>query len=302
MAVDARTSGGDASPVNDALLWRHRTAAGVVVGDGEARPARLGLVGLVRELVESRNALRVFIVSQFRATHRAQALGVFWPIANPLLLTLVLSIVFGRVFPSDVRGYPVFLLLGLVLWNFVSHAWTDATRAFVDHASLLKHTEIPPHVVVVGTVLANAIALGFGSLSLLPLLAFYPESFHLSAALLVLPVVVALVILLTIALGLVTSVLHVLYRDVAYVVDSILLVFFWLTPIIYPLDRLSHGVRRAVLLNPLAAFLCNVRDIVIGGRFPPWSVFGWGAASTVGLTLVSAWLYRRHAHFVADHV
>jgi ABC-type polysaccharide/polyol phosphate export permease len=283
--------------------WRHRTPAGTF---SESAPRRPGLVGtLVRiglELVEHRHALGVFVASQFRATYRAQALGLFWPIANPLLLTIVLSVVLGAVFPSGMDGYPVFLLLGLVVWNFMTHAWTGGTRALVTHTAIVKNTELPPHLVIVGSVGSSAVALGLASLSLLPLLAVYPDSFRLSPALFALPVVLALLFLLAIALSLATSVLHVLYRDVAYVVDSILLVFFWLTPILYPLERVPARLRRILLVNPLAAILSALRDILMGGRLPPAHVFLSGVATTLVLALVGAHLYRRHAPFVSDHV
>lgn len=260
------------------------------------------LVVLVRELALHRHALRVFVEGHFRAKHRAQALGIFWPLANPLLLTLVMSVVFGYVFPQSNAAYPVFLLIGLVLWNFLAHAWTEGTRAFVTNAALVRHTALPSHLVVVGTVLSNGLALGFASLSLVPLVAFYPDAFQLSPALLALPILLALYGILVISVALLSALLHVVYRDVAYVVDSILLLLFWVTPIVYPLDRFPPRVVRWMLVNPLAAIFQGVRDIVMGGRLPPVTLCASATVSTLVVTLVAVHAYRRHAPHVPDHV
>ena len=112
----------------------------------------------------------------------------------------------------------------------------------------------------------------------------------------------ALLLLLVIGLALITAVLDVVYRDVGYVVNSLLLVFFWLTPIVYPLDRVSAPVRRVLLLSPATSILSCLRDVVMGGRFPPLTVFSGALAETLGLLVVGGIVYRRYERTVPDHV
>ncbi len=284
-------------------VFRHRTPKGTFLGDESGQARRLGrLRHFVSEAAEHRHALGVFTLSRFRATYRAQALGLLWPVANPTILMIVMSVFFGLVFPPDVEAYPVFLLLGLVPWHFLSHVWTDGTSCLLHHAAVIKRTSVPAYVVASGTVFSHTFNLGFASLSLLPLIAFYPSAFRVSAAMLLLPIVVFLLVVLGLGLTLISSILNVVYRDVGYIVNSLLLVLFWATPIIYPLTRVPEDVRSFMLLNPMASLIHCVRVIVMEGQVPPAAALG-AAAAVSSLTLaVGVFIYWRFAPVVADHV
>lgn len=287
----------------EAPVFRHRTRSGTTHGD---EPAKVGPVArlrrFVRELRRHEHALSVFTMGRFRATYRAQALGLLWPMANPTILMIVMSVFFGIAFPSELPAYPVFLMLGLVPWHFLSHAWTDGTTCFLHHAEVIKRTSVPAYVVAAGTVFSHVFNLGFAALSLLPLIAIYPEAFHVSLSLVVLPLVIVLLIALGLGLALISAVLNVVFRDVGYIVNSALVVLFWATPIAYPIDRLPGVWKKAMLLNPMASVIHCIRDVVLKGEFPPASVLGAAAASCLGLLALGALIYRRFESEIADHV
>jgi len=284
-------------------VWRHRTAAGTIVGDELDKPSLLAeLRSVVVDFRLQRHAVGVFTQGRFRATYRAQALGLIWPVANPLILMIVISVVFGLVFPTEIPAYPVFLMLGLIPWHFLSHSWTDGTTCFLHHAEVLKRTSVPGYVVAMGTVFAHLYNLGFASLSILPLIALYPSAFQVSFAILFLPIVLGFLIALALGLAILSGVLNVVYRDVGYIVNSALVVLFWATPIMYPLDKLTGIARRLMLLNPMASIIECIRDIIMNGRLPPLGVIAAAAGSSFGILLVGLLLYRRFARELADHV
>jgi len=288
--------------MTSASVWRHRTPRGTIVGDDDAPSTQAELRRFVEELSSNLHALEVFTLGRFRATYRAQALGLLWPMANPTILMIVMSVVFGVVFPSSIPAYPVFLMLGLVPWHFLSHAWTDGTTCFLHHAEIIKRTSVPAYVVVIGTVFSHVLNMGFAALSIVPLIAFYPEAFHVSAALLLLPVVVVLLVALGLGLVLLSAVLNVVYRDVGYVVNSALVVLFWVTPIVYPMGKLAGLSHKAMLLNPMATLIQCVRVIVLEGAMPPPAILGAAAVSSLAVLISGALLYRRFSGVVADHV
>src|SRR5688572_8924214 len=112
-------------------VWRHRTSAGTFIGNELGRRSIWRTLSTaVQDIRDQRHAIAVFTQGRFRANYRAQALGLIWPVANPLILMVVISVVFGVVFPTDIPAYPVFLMLGLVPWHFFSHTWTDSTTCF----------------------------------------------------------------------------------------------------------------------------------------------------------------------------
>ncbi|MFO0569575.1 MAG: ABC transporter permease [Polyangiaceae bacterium] len=284
-------------------LWRHRTPSGLSFGDESTRASPIERVRrFTRELRRHEHALGVFTLGRFRATYRAQALGLLWPMANPTILMIVMSVFFGVAFPSELPAYPVFLMLGLVPWHFLSHAWTDGTTCFLQHAEVIKRTSVPAYVVASGTVFSHVFNLGFAALSLLPLVAFYPEAFHVSFALVVLPLVIVLLIALGLGLALISGVLNVVFRDVGYIVNSALVVLFWATPIAYPIDRLPGPWRQAMLLNPMASLIHCIRDVVLKGAFPPARVVGAALVSCTLVLLTGVLIYRRFESEIADHV
>ena len=284
-------------------VWIHRTERGSYVGAEDGTPRTLGaLAQLVDQLRLYRHTLAVFATSKFRAGHRAQALGVLWPMAYPTVLMIVMSVVFGVVFRTDIDAYPVLLMLGLVPWHFLSHAWTSGMHAVLVHAEIVKRTSVPPWVIIGGTVLSDLYNLGFAALSILPLLAFYPEAFRVSFALLLIPVLVIFLIAFGLGLALASGVLNVLYRDVGYIVDSVLIALFWATPIIYPLERVPGLARTLMHLNPMATIVEALRVIVMDGHAPPLAILGSAGLGSFGILLVGMLVYRVYAHVVSDHV
>ncbi|HBQ15982.1 MAG TPA: hypothetical protein DEF51_34240 [Myxococcales bacterium] len=283
--------------------WLHRTPRGTFVGDEDGQPARLGgATRLVDQLWRFRDTLYVFAASKFRAAHRAQMLGLIWPIAYPTVLMIVMSVVFGVVFKTDIEGYPVLLMLGLVPWHFLSHAWTSGMHALLVHAEIVKRTAVPPWVIITGTVLSDLYNLGFSSLSILPLIAVYPESFHVSLALLWLPAIVVALVAFGLGLGLSSGVLNVIFRDTGYIVDSILIALFWATPIIYPMSRVPGIGHTLMHLNPMATIVEAVRVIVIEGTSPPDNILIALFGGSFGVLLFGVVVYRLFAPVVSDHV
>jgi ABC-type polysaccharide/polyol phosphate export permease len=284
-------------------IWQHRTPTGTILGDELEEPSLAAeLKSVTADFRAHRHAIKVFTEGRFRATYRAQALGLLWPIANPLILMIVISVVFGWVFPTEIPAYPVFLMLGLIPWHFLSHSWTDGTTCLLEHAEVLKRTSVPGYVIAAGTVFSHLHNLGFASLSILPLIALYPSAFQVSLAMLALPLVLVFLVVATLGLVLISGVLNVVYRDVGYIVNSSLVVLFWATPIMYPLDRVAGTARRILLLNPMASIIESTRAIVMDGRFPAAGVTAAAAASSGLILLIGLLLYRRFARQLADHV
>lgn len=283
--------------------WVHRTARGTYLGDADGQALRLsGLARLVFQLRQFRDTLSVFASSKFRAAYRAQMLGVLWPIAYPTVLMIVMSVVFGYVFRTDIEGYPVLLLLGLVPWHFLSHAWTSAMHSLLGNADIVKRTSVPPWVIIAGTVFSDLYNLGFSSLSILPLIAIYPESFKVSFALLLMPVVVICLIAFALGLGLASAVLNVIFRDTGYIVDSVLIALFWATPIIYPMSQVPGLAHALMHLNPMATIVEAIRVIVIQGQVPPPWIMIAMVGGSFGVLVFGALVYRLFAPVVSDHV
>ena len=289
--------------IADMSVWEHRTSRGSYLGDAEGRPLRLGALARLREqIARYRDTIVVLSNARFRAAHSAQTLGVLWPMAYPTVLMIVMSFVFGYVFETPVEGYPVLLMLGLVPWHFVTHGWTGGMHSLLTHGDIVKRTAVPPWVVIAARVRSDVYNLGFSALSILPLVAIYPESFRISPALLLIPFMIVCLIALVLGLALGSAVLHVLYRDTNYIVDSALIAAFWATPIIYSLDQVPGVGRTLMHLNPMATIVEALRAVVVRGELPAGSVIWSASLGSLAVLVLGILVYRTFVPAVSDHV
>jgi len=248
------------------------------------------------------SALWILTRHEFRARYRGQALGVIWSLLNPVIMMGILSVIFTHVFPSGKKDYPIFVLIGLVVWQFVGSALNAGTTAFVAHADIIKRTIFPRQLLPLAVMLSFGINFLIESSVLLIFIPVFPSSFTLSWTLLLVPVILAFLVLLLAALVLATSVLHVVYRDVAYLVQTALLIFYWLTPIIYPVDRVPEPYQTVLKCNPLTGIMNGLRGCVMNGT-PP-SLLQWASIAVPSLVAFGlGWLiFKHYERMVLDHV
>jgi lipopolysaccharide transport system permease protein len=263
--------------------------------EGESTPlSRLG-----RELWESRALLSILARKDFYVRYRRASLGLFWAVGLPLFQAVVLAVVFSRVVRIRTgTSFPVFVLVGMVPWTYFSNTLSAASTSIVEGSGLSTRIYFPRAVLPLVSVLANLYGYAITLVIAVVLCPFLGVG--LGTGLLWLVPATALAVALTAGACLVTSALHVYFRDVRYIVTAAVIGWFYLTPVFYPL-RLTHGALRAVVLvNPLTGVVELLR-LATAGADPQWrpavliSVM-W----TVGLWLAAAGLHRRFNRIFTD--
>lgn len=211
--------------------------------------------------------LRQLVLKDFRVRYRNMSLGIFWSILNPLVMIGVLTYVFTQIFPSQSTMFPLIVLTGLIPYNFFSLAWATATTSLVDNAPLFKRIPIRRELVPIAVVLANLLHLGIQLVLLVAVGLYY--GVYPTVYWLWLPVVWGLELICLMGLGLATSAISVLIRDVRYVVESVNLVMFWLVPIFYTFAMVPDRFKDLYLYNPVAALVLASRVVILEGQSPP---------------------------------
>ena len=209
-----------------------------------------------------------------QAKYRGSALGVFWTVVNPLMLMAVYLLVFGVVWKSPFASgghYPLFLLAGLAPWTFVAAALQSATRSMLDNANLIRKTRFPRQLVPLSVVGAHVVSFA-AMLVLLLIVNFIALPRARATEWLAIPLA-ALVVSMVCGLALAAASLNVLFRDIEFIVAALLVPWFFLTPIIYPLSTLAHHhhvIQAIHWANPLSPAVEALRAPLFLGKLPYW--------------------------------
>jgi ABC-type polysaccharide/polyol phosphate export permease len=215
-----------------------------------------------------RDLLFNFVARDVRLRYQGSALGFLWSLLNPLLMTGIFTLLF-MVFMEN-RGiprFPVFALLGILAWNFHSVTITAGIQSITGNGALISKARFPRELIPLSVVLANAVnfLLALPLVLVLVLVSGVPVGWSL----LFFPVALALQVTFLLGFAFFFSTLNVFYRDTGIIMDSLLLAWFFLTPIFYqPQELFPEWQRLLYIVNPVASVVAIYRDVLYAGGWP----------------------------------
>jgi len=233
------------------------------------------------------------------------SLGVLWSVLNPMIMLGTLLVVFTYIHKNtSIDHFGVFLLLGLIPYNFFSLCINTATASLVQNSQIIKKTRFPRIIIPVASVLSQVIHLGIQLLILVVFIALFGVS--VTWMYLWLPLIFLLELIFIIGLSLVCSVLDVYFRDTKYIVQSSLTVLFWFTPIFYPTSLANQNLPRPLYLlfmsNPITGCIEAARRVVLHNRAPEQDLFLMAMSVTLVTLAVGIVLFRKLEPNLADHL
>jgi ABC-type polysaccharide/polyol phosphate export permease len=248
----------------------------------------------VRQALRYRFLFEQMVRRELRRKYQGSALGVAWYVVNPLVLMGAYYLMFGVVFKvAEHEDYPLFLMVGLVVWIFFSQALLSAAPALLDQGSLIRKARFPRETIPAAVVTVQAVTF----LSVLAVVAVVTIALRgAGASLVLLPVLLVALFAFVLGLSLLVSVMHAYFRDVAPILGAVLLPWFFLSPIFFTPDDITHReVARAALewANPVAPFITAIRDVIWGGVWPSAGVVLYVAAAAALALAGGAALFRR---------
>ena len=273
-------------------------------------------MAMLSELVGSRDLLANLTQRELRGKYRRSVLGWAWSLINPLALAAMFTVVFSVVFragvptghPSGLNSYPLFLLCGLLPWNFLSNGINGSIGSLVGNANLVKKVYFPREVLVTSSVLSWVVSLliEMGVLGVVLLLMGNMILPWIPMVLLL----IALQFLFVTGVGLALSVFNVYFRDVQHFMAIFLQLWFYASPIIYPIsfiashDRMIGPVHLLTLykLNPMAGFATSYQALLYDLRFPSWVQLGYVTLVSVASLTAGLLIFRRLDRRLAEEL
>ena len=261
---------------------------------------------------QSRELLLELLRRDLKSRYKGSSLGAFWSLLNPLLYMLVYTAVFSHFMRFQVIGapYPVYLLAGLLAWNFFGQAITFSAGSVLGNAAIVKKVAFPWVLLPMSAVLAAFVNYVISLALLVPLVIYFHVS--LGAPLLITPLILLITLGFALGLALLVASANVFFRDVEYLINIALQVWFFMTPIIYQLDSvlnvpgsgslLGRTLRAALYLNPMTWVVSGFQDVIAFDRWPqhPVGILYSAGTAIAALALGSFVFHRLRPRFAEE--
>ncbi|MEA2535957.1 MAG: lipopolysaccharide transport system permease protein [Chloroflexota bacterium] len=265
-----------------------------------ARPrARRGnAVGLVRigigDILGHRRLTRFLVGAELKRTHANTAFGQLWWIIDPLLQMAVYFLLFEIMLRQRIEDYPLFLFVAILPWKWFSTTLNQTTLSITGRQSLIRQVQFPKLVLPTAAVLAGTVSFVFGLVALGLVYFFFLD--RLSPWVLCLPLIAAVQLVFTLALGTMFAAINTFFRDVQNVMSHALRLWFYLSGALIPLDTLAstHPTLYSILsLNPFAVLFNAYRSVTYGMGPPNWLALLLLLGISVVLLVVAIYGFKR---------
>jgi len=215
----------------------------------------------IHELYRYRDLILRVAWSDFKLRYKNSALGFFWSLLDPLLMLVVLYVVFTNLMRIQVEHYQLFLLLGIILWNFLDRGTSLSIWGIVGKPSLVQKVYFPRDILVISNCIMALMMTALEFVVFIVFMAVFRVVPGMTLA--YFPLIFACLFLIILGLSLALAALNVYFRDVQFIWKVIVQIGFFATPIIYPITIFPEKVRWMVMINPMAQIITMMRDSVL---------------------------------------
>lgn len=250
-------------------------------------------MNVVKECIQYRDLIRELVSKDLKLKYRRSFLGYVWSILNPLGIMLVMVIVFSNMFRWDIPNYPVYLIIGQVMFNYMSEATTHSIYSILDNSSLLKKIYVPKYIFTLSKVTSDLVNFLFSLAAIF--LVMLVTRVQVSWYLLLIPFVALQLYLFSLGMGLFLAQASVFFRDIQYIYGVVLTAWTYLTPIFYPEALLPEWLHFLVVrFNPMFFYVKQMRQLVLYQTMPDVKLIGAGFACAILALIIGGLCFKKN--------
>ena len=221
---------------------------------------------LFKELYKYREFLKTSIKKEFRGKYKKSFLGVLWSFINPLLQLLVYALVFPYILRVEVENYTMFLVVALIPWNFFNATIAQSTSTIIASSGILKKVYFPRIILPISNVTSNLI--NYLISCIIVVIALLVSGIGISEYILFLPLLIFIQYIISLAFSMLLSSITVYIRDLEYFVSVLLMLWFYLTPVVYTSESIPAQFLSIYNMNPMVPLINGYRDILYNKVMP----------------------------------
>ena len=249
------------------------------------------MTSIREEMWKSRAILFNFAISDLKVRYRNSILGILWSVIEPLLMLGVLYFVFSTMFKFDIPNFPIYLLLGIIVYNCFKNGTTFALSSLTNRAPLITQIYFPRSIPAISSAITASIMLAIEvGILLIFMVAF---QFVPPITILLLPLILGLQFMLVVGVCLPLSVLNVKFKDTEFIWGVVLSAGFFLTPIFYQFDMLPEYLQNILQFSPMVQILTMAHHVVLYGMLPTVNSILYAVGSISVITVIGYLIFRK---------
>lgn len=245
--------------------------------------------------------VKILTLRDIKVRYKLSILGIYWAILNPLLMALVWGFVFSKIFRAQgIDGIPylVFIFCGITFWGLFSNSLYTSVNSLTGNATMLSKVSFPRIILPTSAVIARLVDFGFSFLVIVLLLIFFRIPLH--SQIIWLPLLLFLHLLFTLGMSFIVSSLNVLYRDISQIINIVLMLWMYVSPIFYTIDQIPDDIRKYFLFNPIGQLVHMEVEALLGGVGPDLKALFITCVLSIVTFFIGIFVFKHYEDYFAE--
>ena len=246
------------------------------------------------------NLVKELTLSDFKLKYKGSILGFFWSLLKPLMLFAILYFVFSRLIKLDVVNYELFLLLGIILWTFLQDGTMTGMNSLLANRDLVRKLHFRKEILVLSNCLSSFLSLLLNMVVFFIFMFIFKGSLTFKAFYFIIILIEIFILVLGLSFGL--SALYSKYRDLRHIWEVILLLGFWMTPIVYPFGIIPNQYLKFYILNPMTRLIYTARNIFIFDSIESFKHLLITFIICYFFLIIGYWIFKKRSDKLAEEI